>query len=1098
MKCNPLVLVAVCGLAGSLAANTLPAQPNVARKAEETFHPTRILAKYKAGERAGPANAVLKQHGLKAHRQFRLLPQVVVLDLEDEAQIKAGKALPPQARAKGLRDRIAALQATGRFEYVEPDYIRTLAAEPTDGAFVEGTLWALKNTGQNGGVPGADIGAVAAWGLTTGSTNVIVAVVDTGIRYTHQDLAANLWRNPGEIPDNGIDDDEDGYVDNMHGINAIAGTGDPMDDNGHGTHVAGTIGASANDGHPHVGVAWNVRLLACKAFDSEGGSASQEAYVSDTIECIAFAVSKGARIINASYGAPAYSRTEFEAIRAARDQGVLFVASAGNDRNGQNNDTSWLRSYPASHALENVISVAALDRSDNLASFSHFGPNSVHLGAPGVDIYSCVNNSDSAYGALQGTSMATPHAVGAAALILAEHPAASVVELRRRILNGVVPIPSLTNKTVTGGRLNVFNSLVDVPSGEMTVEVFPRTGQTLPSGRTALLSVTVTDLLPVTNATVTANLDGFVTLVLATDTAAGAGIYTNSFLVPTNQSSLSVSVVASATGWENVTNDVFYPVILPPPNDNFADRIAIPAGLCPVSVTGQNGNASKEPGEPYHGTGLGGRSLWWSWTAPFTGPVKMSTADSWVITALAVYTGSVLTNLSCVASNDHPSKYDWYSALTFEAEAGVEYQIAVDGIGPDAGQIVLGLLPLAASATLAEALDDPALVWTSAGQAPWIGQNCVTYDGTDAARSGALEANGQSWLETVVPGPGTLTFRWKVSSEGGYDYLRFSINATEQARISGEVNWQQKTYALEPGIHTLRWVYTKDYMVSSGQDAGWLDDVAVAYTSSRFAVPARFGDLDGDGQPTVLDLTLLTGFLADSNGLAPQVAVFADVNGDALINSEDINALANAILGRSALRVPVDTDGDGIPDVLEALLNLDANELDSNGNGIPDGQEDFDYDGLSNALELRFGTDPLRNDTDGDGWLDEAELTTGSNPFDAASRPFLMVVSTPPASVVLPAFVPESLINATVIAMPPVSLVLPAHDGTGGLADNTVVAQPPVSVVLPAAVMENVTNATIIANPPVALVLPANEGVGGLTNNTVIAMPPVRIEWESP
>ncbi|MCW5551990.1 MAG: hypothetical protein KIS67_07460 [Verrucomicrobiae bacterium] len=650
-----------------------------------------------------------------------------------------------------------------------------------------------------------------------------------------------------------------------------------------------------------------------------------------------------------------------------------------------------------------------------------------------------------------------------------------------------------------------------------------RTGQTLPSGKTAVLSVTVTDLLPVTNATVTANLDGFVTLALPADTGAGPGIYTNSFLVPTQQSSLSVSVVASAPGWENVTNHVIYPVILPPPNDNFADRIAIPAGLCPVSVTGQNGNASQEPGEPYHGTGLGGRSLWWSWTAPFTGPVKMSTAGSWVITSLAVYTGSVLTNLSCVASNDHPSYYDWYSALTLETEAGVEYQIAVDGIGPDAGQIVLGLLPLAASATLAEALDDPALVWTSGGQSPWTGQNCVTHDGTDAARSGPLEANGQSWLETVAPGPGTLTFRWKVSSEARYDYLRFAINETEQARISGEVNWQQKTYPLEPGMHTLRWAYTKDYLVSGGQDAGWLDDVAVAYTPARLAIPARLGDLDGDAQPTVLDLTLLTSYLADTHSLPPQVAVFADVNGDALITSDDLAALADAILGRSALRVPVDTDGDGIPDVLEALLGLNPNEPDSNGNGIPDGQEDFDYDGLSNALELRFGTDPLRLDSDGDGWSDDAELTALSNPLDAASRPFLMVVSAPPASVVLPANEGSAgLAMNTTVAAPPVTLVLPAHEGTGGLAGNTVVAQPPVSVVLPAAVMENATNATIVANPPVALVLPANEGAGGLTNNTVvalppvalvlpmnqgpegltnntvIALPPVRIEWEEP
>ncbi len=281
-----------------------------------------------------------------------------------------------QVRAQRLLDRIAALKASGRFEYVEPDFIRALNAQPTDNTFSDGTLWGLRNTGQNGGVSGADIGAMAAWDITTGSTNVIVAVVDTGIRYTHQDLTANVWRNPGESAGgretNGIDDDGDGYIDNVHGINAITGSGNPMDDNGHGSHVSGTIGEATNNGHPHVGVAWNVRLMACRFLDAGGGG-----YISDEIECLQFALAKGARVINASYGGYFYSQTEFEVIRDLRDHGVLFVAAAGNDAW---NNASYLHHYPSSHDLPNIIAVAALDRTDHLACFSNFGQTTVDLG----------------------------------------------------------------------------------------------------------------------------------------------------------------------------------------------------------------------------------------------------------------------------------------------------------------------------------------------------------------------------------------------------------------------------------------------------------------------------------------------------------------------------------------------------------------------------------------------------------------------------------------------------------------------------------------------------------------------------------------------
>jgi subtilisin family serine protease len=224
-----------------------------------------------------------------------------------------------------------------------------------------------------------DIGAEAAWDITTGDRGVIVAVIDTGIRTTHQDLAGQLWRNAGEVPANGIDDDANGYVDDVHGINASAETGDPTDDNGHGTHVAGTIGAMANGGGPHVGVAWQVQIMACKSFNSAGSAAT-----SDGLKCLNYAIRNGARIINASWGGRSRSQATCDAIAAARDAGILFVASAGND--GRDNDS--VPHYPSGFDLENVISVAALDRTGNLASYSNQGRESVHLAAPGTEIVS--------------------------------------------------------------------------------------------------------------------------------------------------------------------------------------------------------------------------------------------------------------------------------------------------------------------------------------------------------------------------------------------------------------------------------------------------------------------------------------------------------------------------------------------------------------------------------------------------------------------------------------------------------------------------------------------------------------------------------------
>lgn len=348
--------------------------------------------------------------------------------------------------------RLQSISAMANVRYVEPNYKLIPAAIPDDPSF--GELWGLNNTGQSGGTDDADIDAAEAWDVKTGG-NVVVAVIDSGLDYSHPDLAANMWVNPGETAGNGIDDDNNGYVDDVNGYDFGAGDNDTIDDViGHGTHCSGTIGAVGNNGEGICGVSWNVKLMACKIADAAGGLSSAAA-----IEAIEYAVKHGARVSNNSWGGTGFSQALYDAVRAAGEQDHLFVAAAGNSAD----DNDQIPHYPSSFDLDNVIAVAATDRNDKLADFSCYGLTSVDLGAPGVAILSTLPLAGSQmgqnYGEAQGTSMATPHVTGAAALLLAVDSTMSAVALKTALLDNADPIPSLDGKCVTGARLNLFNAL---------------------------------------------------------------------------------------------------------------------------------------------------------------------------------------------------------------------------------------------------------------------------------------------------------------------------------------------------------------------------------------------------------------------------------------------------------------------------------------------------------------------------------------------------------------------------------------------------------------------------------------------------------------
>lgn len=419
------------GGAGPTASPTVPADPGatppspptLAVPQAATFVEGVVLVKTRAG-----TEALARSSGLRLRSERRWAS----LGLQ-RMRILSGETVPEAVRR---------LSKTPGVEYAEPDYrVKTDEVVPNDPRF--GELWALKNSGASGGVAGADLEATLAWDTTQGSSQVVVAVIDTGIDYNHPDLNANMWRNTAEIAGNSIDDDNNGVVDDVYGVNALAGTGNPMDDNEHGTHVAGTIAAVANNGVGVAGVAPGVRLMACKFLDNEGYGS-----ISDAVTCLDYATRMGARIANASWGGGGESQAFTDALNRARAANLLLVCAAGND--GTDNDAT--PHFPSNYELDNVLAVGASTRAEAVSSFSNYGVASVDLFAPGSAILSTVPGN--AYASFNGTSMAAPHVSGIAALVLSTNVSQPLLAVRSRVLAGVEPIAAYAGRCATGGRAN--------------------------------------------------------------------------------------------------------------------------------------------------------------------------------------------------------------------------------------------------------------------------------------------------------------------------------------------------------------------------------------------------------------------------------------------------------------------------------------------------------------------------------------------------------------------------------------------------------------------------------------------------------------------
>ena len=431
---------------------TAVTRPTIKTQAAKTT--PEVLVRFKPGVSLDQIRTIAAMNNDVLSDEIESVEGLTVIDDLDDANADA-----VARQYADMNDVVDYAEPNFRIELDEPAnslyskdllYREPSALHPNDPQF--GDQWALNNLGQDGGKERADIDALKAWLTTKGSKDVVVAVLDSGVDFTHIDLRENMWIRPADVP--AYTDDELGDFNDINGYNGTDTISDPMDDNGHGTHCAGIIGAEGDNGEGIAGINWTVKIMPLK-FLGKGGFGS----TNDAIEAINYAIDRkkkgvNVRIISASWGSTSKSKALGDTIKAAGDAGILFVAAAGN--NSSNNDR-WPH-YPSNYDLPNVVSVAAMDRADKMASFSNYGPKAVHIAAPGKDILSTWLKDS--YREASGTSMATPYVSGVAALIIANEPNISVAKLRDRLLKSVDKIDALNGKVASGGRLNAAKALL--------------------------------------------------------------------------------------------------------------------------------------------------------------------------------------------------------------------------------------------------------------------------------------------------------------------------------------------------------------------------------------------------------------------------------------------------------------------------------------------------------------------------------------------------------------------------------------------------------------------------------------------------------------
>lgn len=505
-------------LAAVGGASTLSAKPKPP-KAEKKAVAGELVVRFAAGVSDSERKKLLADAGVTEKANVEKL------------KIKVGKTDAGQVERA-----IKVLESDARVLYAEPNFVVRADRLPDDPSFTQ--LWGLDNTGQTvdgaAGTADADIDAPEAWEVTTGNPGVVVGVIDTGVDFSHPDLAGTSWINPGEdctgCRTNGVDDDGNGYVDDWRGWDFINNDNNPFDDEGHGTHVAGTIGASGSNGVGITGVAWDVRIAGLKFLGADGYGDT-----ADALKAILYAADKGFALTNNSWGGGERSQALADAIAEADRKGTLVVAAAGN--NGTSNDGGG--HYPSNYESPNVVAVAATNSTDALAWFSNYGATTVDLGAPGENIYSTIPGASYAF--YDGTSMATPHVSGALALAKAAFPSATGAGLKALVLRTVDPVSALSSITTSRGRLNVNAMVRCAAKPQAWIE------QPLPGFKAAVGEKVQVVALGAACGSPTATVTATVNGTPFTLTNRGDGLYTGTFSAAA-PGAVDVAVSAAAGG----------------------------------------------------------------------------------------------------------------------------------------------------------------------------------------------------------------------------------------------------------------------------------------------------------------------------------------------------------------------------------------------------------------------------------------------------------------------------------------------------------------------------------------------------------------------
>ncbi len=573
--------------------------PSFRSEENAKFHPDRIIVKTKPGVSDANLERLNRSNGASVEKRIPRT-RLSVIGLPDGLPVETA---------------INRYEASPAVEYAEPDFIlkpsQTTSANDPDYP----KLYGLNNTGQNSGTADADIDAPEAWYSTTGNADTIVAVIDTGVDTSHPDLKNNLWTNSGETAGNGIDDDNNGYVDDVNGWDFYHNDStvyDSGDGDQHGTHVSGTIAAEGNNSLGVVGVNWKAKIMPLKFLGPDGG------YTSDAVEALNYAVAKGVKISSNSWGGGGYSQALLDAINAADAKGHLFVAATGNggsDGVGDDNDTT--PHYPSSYNSANLISVAATDKNDALAGFSNYGSTSVDLAAPGVGILSTLPGNT--YGSYSGTSMATPHVAGVAALIKSKSPSLDDAQIKAQILQPVDKNTNLQSKMVSGGRLNAAQGF----------------DTTSPTAKAPVESLVDNSTLGTTNVPVKLTWS-------ATDNTDGSGIASYQLQQSTNGGAYSDVSLPSSTATSHTPNLA--------PGSTYQFRVAAKDGAGNVSAWAE-GSSFKVNASQESDTAITYSGSWtnYSYTGLYGGYAKYAGSNGPV--AKLSFTGSSVAWVATKASN---------------------------------------------------------------------------------------------------------------------------------------------------------------------------------------------------------------------------------------------------------------------------------------------------------------------------------------------------------------------------------------------------------------------------------------------------------------